>query len=85
MNTATARRIRQGLKAFEYAETFRSYFTFQTAVDHHRRKLTSVAALMAFDRAKARADVRAMIAAAEELRISVEFARIINHNFQETS
>lgn len=81
MKTRLARRIRSGLDAAAYAEMFRGHFTHQAAIDHHRKKLTSPAALIAFDRAVERVDDRAF---KEQLRISIEFASIINRNFQET-
>ena len=78
VKTRTASRIRSGLERQALAELFRGLPTYAAAAKFHRGKLTSVAALAAFDRAQTAADWKHRNEAA---KFSQAFDSIIDHNF----
>lgn len=82
MNTRTARRIRAGLMRAGFVDCFRGFPTHPQLRALHRGKLTRIGQ-RAFDRAQARTERRALDVFIEELRVSIEFAGIVNRNFQE--
>lgn len=84
MKARKARRIRAGLVAASWVELFRHYPTFEKVTKAHRNRLASVAALLAFDAAIEAGNRRQQAALEDELWVKVEFAHIINRNFQET-
>lgn len=83
MEAWAAGRIRSGFASYSVVRLYLGLSAYGEVRRVHRGRLVSSLERRAFDRAEVRAVAVFEAALADELRISVEFVRIINRNFQE--